>query len=56
LFAFEQFFNFSVILALNNVHYVFGIVFVEFGGRADGRAGTAVYAGFQALFNAIIPN
>jgi len=50
----QQFFDFIIVLALDDVHYLSWIISIEFRRRTYGRTCTAIYAGIQAFLQAII--
>lgn len=52
--AFEQFLDFFLILALDDVHNPSRVIAVELRRRADGRAGAAVDARVQAFLQAVV--
>ena len=52
--AFQQFLYFSLVLALDGVHYLARVVAVELGRRADGGAGPAVDAGLQPFLDPVV--
>ena len=53
-FTLQQFLDFFIILALDNVHDFARIISVELSRRTDGRAGTAVDTCIQAFLQAVV--
>ena len=52
--AFQQFLQIRLILARDDVHNVFRIVFVELRSRTNRRANAAVHAGLHPLFDSVV--
>jgi hypothetical protein len=52
--AFEQLFDFFVVSALDGVHYLARVVFIELGSRTYGSACTAVDTRLQAFLYPVV--